>query len=263
MAFKTSLVVVLLAGLPGCGSSESTGATVATPYQPGAATVVSDGTSNPGACTDSSCLTAAAKCSKDQAADVIVASNGEIPDVICYGQDVTVATVPTDPVPDYTTDGNNAVLVLDGKNDGADVVGDLTISGNNAIVYGSGPDVSVIGGTVNVQKNNAIIRGVRIKGDVTIDKNNTTLVYCVIEGDLTITGNNTTVAGCDIFGKVTVSGLNTSLLGDRINGVDSVPGKNLTCKGDVRFDDANGNGVVDTSVIDGGVTEVGGPVSCG
>jgi hypothetical protein len=196
------------------------------------------------------------RCGEKGAADVVVDAKGKVLDVICYAPDVAVSQVPTGQVPNYTTDGNNTVFVLDSQNDGPDVVGDVTISGNNAILYGSGPDVSVIGGTVAVDKNNAKIRGVRIQGDVTIDKNDTKLLFCVIEGNLTITGNNTTVAACDVFGKVTVTGLNTVLVGDRFAGTNTVSGHNLTCNDNVRFDDANGDRIVDSA-------EVGDPIVCG
>jgi hypothetical protein len=69
-------------------------------------------------------------------------------------------------------------------------------------------------------------------------------------------GNNTTMAECDIFGTVPVSGLNTVLVSDRFAGVDTVSGGNLTYSQNVRFDDANGNHVVDAS-------ELGGSVTCG
>ena len=74
-----------------------------------------------------------------------------------------------------------------------------------------------------------------------------------------LTGNrgvNATVAECDIFGTVTISGLNTVLVSDRFAGVDTVSGGNLTCSQNVRFDDANGNHVVEAS-------ELGGSVTCG
>jgi hypothetical protein len=231
-----------------------------TPYAPGTATVIGkdgDEYDVPTAgCKDALCDAAIGSCSATGAADVIVDAKGKVVDVICYKQDVSVVQVPVDQVPSYTTPGNNSVLVIDGADDGVDVAGDVTVSGNNAVIYGSGPDTSVIGGTVQVEKNNARIRGVRIMGDLTIDKNDTKLVYCVIEGNVTIVGNNTTIAECDVFGTVTISGNNTVLVDDRFNGTSAVSGKNLTCGANVRFDDADGDHVVATE-------EVGGPVTCG
>ena len=256
-----SFFVLAGASSVGCGGTTDGGVTgFNTPYDPGSATVIG----KPGGdqsipktsdCGDPSCKAAVDKCGANGAADVVVDADGNVLDVICYGHDVTVTDVPTSPVLEYTSDGNNSVLVLDGQNDGPDITANLTITGNNAIVYGQGPAVSVIGGTVQVEKNNAEIRGVRVDGDVTIDKNNTKLVFCVIQGNLTITGNNTTVADCDVFGQVTITGENTVLVGDRFAGIDTVNGPNLTCSADTRFDDANKNGFVDAG-------ETGGAVSC-
>lgn len=256
--------VLCIAGgtaLTGCGGSSD--AALATPYHPGSATVVGDkndvGEPDPSltdGCHDVGCQATRDKCGPNGAGDVILDASGKVLDVVCYGQDVSVVQVPANQVPNYDTPGNNTVLVIDGANDGLDVTGDVVIDGNNAVIYGAGPDTSVIGGTVAIEKNNAKIRGVRIQGDVTIDKNNTKLLYCVIEGNLTITGNNTTIAECDVYGAVSVSGLNTVLVSDRFAGIDAIPGQNLTCNDDRRFDDANGDHVIAEG-------ELGGPVSCG
>jgi len=243
----------------GCGGN-SDGLLGGTPYTPGSATVIGKGGDEydipTAGCRDAYCDAAVGTCSTTGAADVIVDAKGKVVDVICYKQDVSVVQVPVDQVSSYTTPGNNSVLVIDGADDGVDVAGDVTVSGNNAVIYGSGPDTSVIGGTVQIEKNNAQIRGVRIVGDVTIDKNNTKLVHCVVEGNLTISGNNTTVARCDVFGSVTITGNNTVLVDDRFNGASAVSATNLTCSGNLRFDDANGDHVVDSA-------ELGGPVTCG
>src|SRR6185295_17309607 len=127
---------------------------------------------------------------EDAATDVILGRHGEVLTTLCYptdGWDVTV--VGDDPVSTPPL-GNKTVVVIDGKDDGVDITGDVDIKGNNSIIWGEGPDVSVIGGDVHIDKNNAIVRGVRIKGDATITKNNAALVDCVIEGDLTVTKNN-------------------------------------------------------------------------
>lgn len=141
--------------LVACGSDKTH---IATPYDPGTATLIGE---QPGAaqevllssCTDNACTAALDRCGADGAADVIVDGAGNVADVICYGQDVVVQEVPVAPVDGYSTDGENgAVLVLDGANDGVDVTGDLIIDGNNAVVYGEGSDVSVISGTVQSRR---------------------------------------------------------------------------------------------------------------
>lgn len=241
----------------GCGGNDPG---PITPYRPDETHVIGGDQgqakefSNPDSCDVAGCATVDEECGEDGAADVIVDAQGNRLDVICYGQGVAVSTVPAGPVGEVDA-GNNTVVVIDGAADGVDVTGDVVISGNNAIVYGEGPDVSVIGGTLAIEKNNAKIRGVRILGDVVIDKNNTKMTFCVIEGNLTIHGNNTTIAGCDVYGTVTVTGLNTVLVQNRVAGADGIVGKNLTCHDNVRFDDVDGDGVVSEA-------EIGVPLGC-
>lgn len=223
-----------------------------TPWRPDETHVVGDGDAkefpDPDTCDYAACDEVDDKCGANGAADVIVDAQGNVLDVICYGQDVVVAPVPANVVGDVDA-GNNTVVVVDGAADGVDVTGDVVISGNNAIVYGDGPNVSVIGGTLAIEKNNAKIRGVRIVGDVVIDKNNTKMLFCVIEGNLTIHGNNTTIAQCDVHGTVTVTGLNTVLVQNRVSGEEGIVGKNLTCVDNVRFSDVNDDGVVDEAEL--------------
>jgi hypothetical protein len=253
-----SLLVLVLAPTA-CGGSSAPSSGV--PYHPGDVTVVSEPKNEtvpaPAGCSSNDCTTALHRdCAQQDAADVVVDANGKVLDVICYTPDVQITPVTGSAAVPGVSAGNNGLIVVDGATDGVDVAGDVTLSGNNATVYGQGPDVSVIGGTVDVQKNNARIRGVRVQGDVTIDKNNTKLVFCVIEGNLTITGNNTTVANCDVFGTTTVTGQNTVLVGDRFGGPQTFTGDNLMCSTNFGFTDANGDAIVDAS-------EVGDPVTCG
>jgi hypothetical protein len=252
---------LLLAGsLLGACSDGGTGESVATPYEPGSATIV--GTEKGGeaielddACDEYECGDELAECGDRAAADLIVDKDGNVIDAICYKQGVSVDDVPVDEVAEAEAK-NNTVLVLDSEDDGLDVEGDVTISGNNALVYGEGPDVSVIGGTVAIEKNNAVVRGVRVKKDVTISKNNAQLAFCVIEGDLTITGNNTTLAECTVFGKVTITGNNTVLVQNQFAQETIEGGQNLVCNGNVSFDDADD----DMLVAD---AELGDAIDCG
>ncbi|HEX2735034.1 MAG TPA: hypothetical protein VHM70_25690 [Polyangiaceae bacterium] len=230
-----SLGALVSAAAFGC-SDTATGEQVATPYKPDDAVVIGgeelggEQTRLSTACEEHDCGTFEDACGDRAAGDVILDQSGNVVDVICYKQDVNVDDVPVDSV-QQSDAKNNTVLVLDGEDDGLDVEKDVTISGNNAVIYGSGPDVSVIGGTVDIQKNNAVVRGVRIKKDVTITKNNSKLAFCVIEGDLTISGNNTTVAECTVLGKVTITGVNTVFVEDRLVQT-TLSGKNLTCNHD-------------------------------
>lgn len=223
-----------------CSSEEGT----STPYTPGDITVLG---SNLGGefkhrsdCGDA-CETLDEECGDDAAADVILDADGHVADVICYEQDVSVETVSIDKVTSAEA-GNKTVLVLDGVADGLDVEGNVILSGNNATLWGEGADVSEIGGSVKIAKNNAIVRGVRIHGDVAITKNNAQFSLCVIEGDLTVTGNNATIADCVVLGAVKIAGVNTVLVQNRFGSAYEIGGKNLTCNENYVFVDADEDG---------------------
>ena len=200
------------------------------------------------------CATPKSKCGDGATADVIVGPDGEVLSIVCYpNKDYEVVTL-GDTVEEPEL-GNNVVAVIDGSDDGVDVEGDLLIEGNNVIVWGDGPEASVIGGNLEVIKNNAIVRGVRIQGDAILRKNNTALVHCVIEGDLLVIGNNNSLALCEIWGDVIIDGLNTVLVSNLVAGDQPVAGKNLRCNDNHRFTDVDGDGIVkDEDVL--------GPVNC-
>lgn len=229
---------------------------VATPYQPGDITVLGEALGGRPErieeCGDE-CSTVDDECGDDAAADVVLDADGEVADVICYGQDVNVETVGIDRV-ESAEAGNKTVLVLDGIDDGEDVTGNVVVSGNNSTVWGEGPEVSVIGGTLKITKNNAVVRGVRIHGDVAVTKNNAQFSMCVIEGDLTITGNNTTFADCVILGDVKIAGVNTVLAQNRFGKSYEIGGKNLTCNENYTFVDANEDGEFDDAETGDAVT---------
>lgn len=211
-----------------CGNDASS---ARTPYEPGDITIIGQnlgGAEVPLSECEDECATVDDECGEDAAADVVVNEQGAVADVICFKPNLDVQHIGEEEAPSAEA-GNNTVLVFDGLDDGLDVEGDVTISGNNSVVWGEGPDVSSIGGTLLIEKNNAIVRGVRIHGDVAITKNNAQLSFCVIEGDLTITGNNTTLAECTVYGEVKVMGVNTVLAANRFGTTSSIEGKNLTC----------------------------------
>jgi hypothetical protein len=201
------------------------------------------------------CLAPQKDCGADGTADVIVGPNGEPLSVICYpNHDYNVLVVGDAPAKAPPL-GNNTVLVLDGVADGADIEGGLVIKGNNSIIYGQGPDVSVISGDLQVEKNNAIVRGVRIQGNASISKNNASLVNCVVEGNLEITGNNVNVALCEIWGQVKIEGQNAVFVSNLVEGEQPIEGNNLRCNDNHRFADANGDAAIQAS-------EIGAAVSC-
>lgn len=182
---------------------------------------------------DQVCAMPQAECGDNGAADVLVNEQGAVVDVICY---------PTDGVSVETFDGevkdigNDVVLVIDDVADGVDVEGDVTIDGNNVTLYGHGPDTSVLGGDLHLDKNNAVVRGVRVEGDVTIDKNNPSIVDCVIEGDMVIRGNNVSLALCEVWGELTIEGNNAILVGNRFAVPPKIKGHNTICNQNLAFD---------------------------
>ena len=201
------------------------------------------------ACVDEaadSCVKPQADCGDDGTADVLLDHEGKPLAVICYPRDgVAVEEVEGS----LAKVGNNTVFVLDDRDDGPDVTGNVTIDGNNVTLYGHGPDVSVIGGDLLIDKNNARVRGVRVRGDVIIDKNNPSLIDCVIEGDLTIRGNNVGVALCDVWGETRIEGNNAVLVEDRLASAPSLSGKNAVCAGSVKFADGNADNMIADSEL--------------
>jgi hypothetical protein len=190
---------------------------------------------------DDACVKPQETCGNDGVADVLLDDTGAVVSVICYPTDgVVIEEVEGD----LDGLGNNVVVVLDDAADGVDVEGDVTITGNNVTLFGHGPDTSVIGGDLAIEKNNALVRGLRVQGDVTIAKNNASIVDCVIEGDLTIDGNNTAIALCDVWGTLTIAANNTVLVGNRFAAEPNVNGNNTVCNGNVAFDDANDDGEI-------------------
>jgi hypothetical protein len=123
------------------------------------------------------------------------------------------------------------------------------------VICAENPDVSIIDGNVDITKNNAIIRGVRITGNVTIEFNNAHFLFCVIEGDLTINGNNDTIAGCDVWGDVTINGENAVLVSNLLADEGPLAAQGLLCNDNTSFVDENENGVIEDE-------ELGETVSC-
>jgi hypothetical protein len=201
---------------------------------------------------DDACVKPQRECGDDGAADVLIDDSGAVVDVICY----PTGGVAIEAVEGNLDDvGNNVVLVLDDEADGVDVAGDVTIDGNNVTLYGHGPDTSVIGGDLNIDKNNALVRGVRVEGDVSIDKNNPSIVDCVIAGDLTIRGNDVSIALCEVWGKLTIEGNNAILVGNHFAKAPEITGNNTVCNGNLGFEDADADGKIDAD-------ELGEPVAC-
>lgn len=265
---RVSMLMVVGSVLVGaCGSDE--GVTVL-PYAANLTTVIggdeqAEGTSKDGfrivdtpdadECIDEDsgeCLKPQEECGDDGVADLLVDANGKPLTTLCYPTDgVAVEDIEGD----LSKVGNNTVFVLDDVDDEADVTGNVTLDGNNVTLYGHGPDVSVIEGDLHIDKNNARVRGIRVRGDVVIDKNNPSLVDCVIEGDLTIHGNNVALALCEVWGNVNVHGNNAFLVENLFANAPAVAGQNTVCNGNDAFADADDDQAVDEE-------EIGDPIEC-
>jgi len=192
----------------------------------------------------------------DQAADLLLNSRGEVGDYICY-PDARTWTV--DDLRAHDGDiaqrNNRAVLVFDDAPGEPALVADVHVDANDVVLYGHSPSTAVIAGSLDIDGNNTLVRGLRIRGDVTIEKNDVTLANCVIEGNLVVNGNNARVLASDVLGRVTVSGHGTALHSLRVVGDVVASGKQLDCQDSFRAVDANG----DASLSD---AEVGGALAC-
>jgi hypothetical protein len=206
---------------------------------------------------EDACVTREEACGADVAADVVLDENGKIASVVCYprGESLSVEEV-------EAADGNvaqnqnDSVIVLDGLDDDVDIDGDLAVDANNVVIYGEGPDVSVVSGDVAVDGNNIIVRGVRIQGDVEVLANNAVFLLCVIEGDVVVSGNNAILSSCDIHGKLTITGNNTQLTGNRVGGELADNGKNTVCADNHAAVDADEDGTFSDA-------ELGDELACG
>lgn len=247
--YRTLFVALLLTAPLACADQ----ADPKVPYRLGQALVIGQEkggrlTQVDESCDSYACQVVRERCGEDTYADVVLDESGEVADVLCFRGNVTVREIGPEAVPSAEA-GNNTVLVLDDVDDGPDVTQGVVLAGNNAVVYGAGADVSVIGGGLSVEKNNAMVRGITIAGDVTIDKNNAQLSFVVIEGNLTLNGNNATLTESTVFGNLTVNGNNVVLVQNQLQGTDQLAGQNLTCNGNVRFDDADGDGRIEQSEL--------------
>jgi hypothetical protein len=243
----------------GCGAEEGgTGV----PWSPQRTLVLdADRAATSIAAQNDECLEYESECLKPQeacgelAADVVLDTRGKVLDYLCYPAESTLTVEELQAKQgDIAQNQSNAVLVLDDADDGVDIDGDVSIDANNVVIYGRSPATSIISGSLTLDGNNALVRGVRIKGNVTIVKNDAVLALSIIEGDVVIEGNNVVLLANDMLGSVTVRGNNAKLYGNRIAGALS-GGTKSECKDNVSFVDTDGDHVVDAA-------ELGDALSC-
>lgn len=197
------------------------------------------------------CIKPQSQCGDGGRADVILNPDGSVLSILCYPVHAPGDPLIVVPAQGPLSLGNKDLVVL---GPGQVVHGDVSVDGNNTTVFGAGPAVSVIDGSLGVEKNNGVVRGVYIRGDAVIDGNNTALVWCVIEGNVTINSNNNLLADCDIFGKVTINGNNNQLVGNRVQSGLAVNANNTVCRGNFAFADGNINHVIDPSEVGAALT---------
>jgi hypothetical protein len=248
LSFSASILVVAACGSSGDGQSGNDTAYTSDPNK----TVVIGGAGgennaqSPTGCVtlpDGTCVDAK-ECKAGERRDVVIDSKGKVVAVVCYPADAAPPIVESTGNVDLAKE-NKGVVALDGNADGVDIAGNVTSNGNNVTVYGQGPAVSVIGGSVTATGNNFALRGVTVKGNVEIGGgNNAVLVLCVVEGNVTITGNNNVIGDCDILGNVVINGVNNTLVANHVGGTITITdAKNSVCDGNTKWTDTNQNRV--------------------
>jgi hypothetical protein len=253
-AFAGALGALL--ALCACSSSDSESVT---PYPLGQAMVFGpDGggmsVSVDADCESDVCQEVQQHCGGNAFADVVLTRRGNVADVMCYPGDLRVRELGV-PARQAWVAEKDTVFVLDGVDDGADLVGDVAVGEDNVVLYGEGAAVSVIGGGLSIDGVGTVVRGVSVQGDVTVDRNEAKLSLVEIFGDLTINGNHVTVGESVVHGTLHLVGNDTVLVRNLLSGAASLSGTHLTCNLNQRFDDADGDDVIDDA-------ELGGEVIC-
>lgn len=206
---------------------------------------------------DGTCVEAE-KCKDGERRDVILDSAGKIVDVVCYPASTNPPVINDQGNVELDKNDNGGVVAIDGAADGVDIAGNVTAAGNNVVVYGEGPDVSVIGGSVTATGNNFSMRGVTVQGNVEIGGgNNAAMVLCVVHGNIKIVGNNNVVADCDVLGDIIIEGVNNTIVANHVGGqIIVTEAKNDVCDGNTKWNDANSNKIFDAG-------EAGAALTCG
>ena len=180
--------------------------------------------------------------------EVVVDAEGQVLDVVCIPPEVEAVEAIDLVDNEIDQTANSTALVFEGED--KNFMGDLTVDGNSVVLYGESPEEATIDGTLTLEGNNSVVRGVTITGDLVIAKNNPIVVYCIVLGDVRLEANNARISGCDIWGDVIVTGNNQQLHGNRIGGRLMLSGQNTECSGNVAFSDSNENGTLEESEVD-------------
>jgi hypothetical protein len=195
-------------------------------------------------CTSDVCAAVRERCGPDVYAEVILGRADDLLDVICYRADLDVRELERTPF-ESIGEESETVFVLDGIDDGADLLDEVTVSGRDDVLYGLGPQVSVLGAGLAIDGLGTIVRALTVRGDVTVDRNDAKLSFLEIWGDLTINGNQVTLSESIVHGQVLVVGTNAVLARNLLEGATPLTGTNLRCVLNQRFDDRDDDRVID------------------
>ena len=205
-------------------------------------------------CESDVCLAVLERCGAGAYAEVVLGSSREVLDVLCYRGDLRARELRTTPFEAIGSE-SETVFVIDALDDGADLLGELVISGDHDVLYGAGPEVSVLAEGLRIEGESTIVRAITIRGDVTINENDAKLSLVQINGDLIINGNDATVSESVVHGNVSVVGSRAVLARNLFEGAARLSATNLRCHLNQRFDDEDRDRVIEPS-------ELGGEVAC-
>jgi hypothetical protein len=205
-------------------------------------------------CDSDVCLAVRERCGADAYAEVIVATAGDVLDVMCYPGHLSVREIEPDPF-DRIGEESDTVFVFDARDDGADMLGEVVVSGDDDVLYGAGAEVSVLGDGLRIDGERVVVRGLTIRGDVTVDKNDVKLSLVQINGDLTINGNGVTLSESVVHGELHLVGSGVVLSRNLLEGAARLSATNLACHQNQRFDDVDADRFIDAS-------ELGGEIDC-
>lgn len=205
-------------------------------------------------CQSDVCSTVLALCGDRAYAEVMLDRAGDIADIVCYRDDLRVVELGTSPVIGLDEEPNT-IVIFDAIDDGPDLYGTTTLSQDDVWLFGNGARVSVLSGGLDIQGENATVRGIRIDGDVSIDRDGANLSLVEIQGELFINADDVTVAESLVRGRIHVSGSRTLLVRNLLGDGSQLSGESLRCNLNQYFNDIDLDGAIERA-------ELGGEVPC-
>ena len=185
-------------------------------------------------------------CDQDGAQADVVVVDGDVVGLICYpppedAKEVIEVTPDSSGNVEVPQSGNGTVITFDEGTNGKPMEGNIVIDAERAIIYGNGPDETIIDGNLTLNSNNARVRGVTVMGNLELSSNNVAASFCEVHGNFIATGNGFTAVECQVFGNVIVSGNNGILVNIGVQGNWEVTGNGTICDGCYSFEDKNDN----------------------